>query len=39
LAAQSLARRSYDEPTETYTTNVMGTVHVLPICATIRRCR
>lgn len=29
LAAQSLVRRSYDEPIETYATNVMGTVHVL----------
>ena len=29
LAAQSLVRRSYREPVETYATNVMGTVHVL----------
>jgi len=29
LAAQSLVRESYDHPTETYATNVMGTVHVL----------
>lgn len=29
LAAQSLVRRSYDDPVETYMTNVMGTVHVL----------
>jgi CDP-glucose 4,6-dehydratase len=29
LAAQSLVRRSYREPIETYATNVMGTVHVL----------
>jgi CDP-glucose 4,6-dehydratase len=29
LAAQSLVRLSYDEPVETYATNVMGTVHVL----------
>jgi CDP-6-deoxy-D-xylo-4-hexulose-3-dehydrase len=29
LAAQSLVRRSYREPVETYSTNVMGTVHVL----------
>ncbi|UCH58591.1 MAG: CDP-glucose 4,6-dehydratase, partial [Anaerolineales bacterium] len=29
LAAQSLVRRSYVEPLETYATNVMGTVHVL----------
>lgn len=29
LAAQSLVRESYEHPTETYATNVMGTVHVL----------
>lgn len=29
LAAQSLVRRSYENPVETYATNVMGTVHVL----------
>src|SRR5687768_8546102 len=29
LAAQSLVRRSYREPVETYSTNVMGTVNVL----------
>jgi CDP-glucose 4,6-dehydratase len=29
LAAQSLVRRSYAEPVETYTTNVVGTVNVL----------
>jgi CDP-glucose 4,6-dehydratase len=29
LAAQSLVRRSYREPVDTYTTNVIGTVHVL----------
>lgn len=29
MAAQSLVRRSYDEPLETYSTNVMGTVHLL----------
>lgn len=29
LAAQSLVRRSYREPVETFATNVMGTVHVL----------
>ncbi len=29
LAAQSLVRRSYVDPVETYGTNVMGTVHVL----------
>ena len=29
MAAQSLVRRSYAEPVETYATNVMGTVNVL----------
>lgn len=29
LAAQSLVRRSYFEPAETFDTNVMGTIHVL----------
>ncbi len=29
MAAQSLVRYSYDEPVETYATNVMGTVHLL----------
>jgi CDP-glucose 4,6-dehydratase len=29
MAAQSLVRQSYTEPVETYTINVMGTVHVL----------
>ncbi len=29
MAAQPLVRLSYAEPVETYTTNVMGTVHVL----------
>jgi CDP-glucose 4,6-dehydratase len=29
LAAQSLVRYSYQEPVETYSTNVMGTLHVL----------
>ena len=29
MAAQPLVRYSYDEPVETYATNVMGTVHVL----------
>jgi CDP-glucose 4,6-dehydratase len=29
LAAQPLVRLSYDEPVETYATNVMGTVHTL----------
>lgn len=29
MAAQSLVRRSYEDPVGTYTTNVTGTVHVL----------
>ena len=29
MAAQSLVRRSYRDPVETYETNVMGTVNVL----------
>ena len=29
MAAQSLVRRSYQLPVETYATNVMGTVHIL----------
>jgi len=29
LAAQSLVRRSYAQPVETYATNIMGTVHLL----------
>ena len=29
LAAQSLVRRSYDDPLETWQTNVLGTLHVL----------
>ncbi|MBV8670384.1 MAG: CDP-glucose 4,6-dehydratase [Candidatus Eremiobacteraeota bacterium] len=29
LAAQALVRRSYEDPLETYSTNVMGTAHLL----------
>lgn len=32
LAAQPLVRYSYDNPVETYATNVMGTVHLLEAC-------
>ncbi len=32
MAAQSLVRFSYDEPVDTYSTNVMGTVNVLDVC-------
>jgi len=35
LAAQPLVRLSYDEPVETYATNVMGTVNVLEC---VRKC-
>jgi CDP-glucose 4,6-dehydratase len=31
LAAQPLVRPSYDDPVDTYATNVMGTVHVLDV--------
>lgn len=39
MAAQSLVRRSYADPVETYRTNLLGTVHVLEAmrgCATVR---
>ena len=39
LAAQSLVRRSYREPVETYATNVMGTVHVLAAAAAVKAVR
>jgi CDP-glucose 4,6-dehydratase len=32
LAAQPLVRRSYQQPLETWATNVMGTAHVLDAC-------
>jgi CDP-glucose 4,6-dehydratase len=32
LAAQSLVRRSYADPIETFATNVLGTAHVLDAC-------
>jgi len=32
LAAQALVRESYDNPVETYSTNVMGTLNVLEAC-------
>lgn len=32
LAAQPLVRRSYVDPLETYSTNVMGTVHLFEAC-------
>lgn len=39
LAAQSLVRRSYREPIETYATNVMGTVHVLAAASGVKSVR
>lgn len=39
MAAQPLVRRSYVDPVETYSTNVMGTVHMLEAvrqCLTVR---
>jgi CDP-glucose 4,6-dehydratase len=36
MAAQSLVRQSYQDPVETYQTNVIGTVHVLEAA---RRCQ
>ncbi len=39
LAAQSLVRLSYQEPVETYATNVMGTVHVLAAASAVRSVR
>ncbi len=39
LAAQPLVRLSYDQPVETYSTNVMGTVHLLEAARQLnRRC-
>lgn len=39
LAAQALVRRSYREPLETYSTNVMGTANVLEACREAKRLR
>jgi CDP-glucose 4,6-dehydratase len=39
LAAQPLVRLSYDEPVETYATNVMGTVHLLEACRKVPSAR
>jgi CDP-glucose 4,6-dehydratase len=36
MAAQSIVLRSYDAPVETYTTNVLGTVHVLEAIRRVR---
>jgi CDP-glucose 4,6-dehydratase len=32
LAAQALVRPSYDDPVETFSTNIMGTLHVFEAC-------
>lgn len=37
LAAQPLVRESYDEPVDTYSTNVMGTVNILE-CVRLHSC-
>ncbi|MEI8233743.1 MAG: CDP-glucose 4,6-dehydratase [Verrucomicrobiota bacterium] len=37
LAAQPLVRLSYQQPIETYATNVMGTVHVLDALRTLQK--
>lgn len=37
LAAQPLVRRSYKDPLETYSTNVMGTANLLDVIRTSRR--
>lgn len=37
LAAQPLVRLSYDQPVETYATNVMGTVHLLEALRHLRK--
>ncbi len=39
MAAQPLVRQSYENPIETYSTNVMGTVHVLESARTVSSVR
>ena len=39
LAAQSLVRQSYAQPTETYATNVLGTAHLLEAARTVSSVR
>lgn len=36
LAAQALVRKSYEEPIETYTTNVIGTLNLLETCRKVK---
>ena len=37
MAAQSVVRRAYEDPVETYSSNVMGTVHVLEALRQLER--
>lgn len=37
LGAQAIVRTSYDEPVETYRTNVLGTIHVLEALRTVNK--
>ena len=37
LAAQPLVRRSYEQPVETYATNLMGTVHILEALRSLQK--
>src|SRR6185437_8743314 len=37
MAAQSVVRRGYDDPIETYSSNVMGTVHLLEAVRQLKR--
>jgi len=39
LAAQALVRRSYREPLETWSTNVMGTANILEACRLVKSVR
>lgn len=39
LAAQPLVRRSYEEPADTFSTNVLGTVNVMDAIRRIAECR
>jgi CDP-glucose 4,6-dehydratase len=39
MAAQSLVRHSYQNPAETYATNVMGTVNILEVVRSLKKVR
>ncbi|GMT45777.1 MAG: CDP-glucose 4,6-dehydratase [bacterium] len=39
MAAQSLVRKSYKNPIETYSINVMGTIHLLEACRYVKSVR